>query len=232
MYCFKCGAQIPENSKFCPECGAPINYEVPEKKNDFTLNASKLEPAKGNNGKVALLATAAVVLVLIAAIIAIVGGFSKKDNNGTDVPDDNQTNITENVNSNDPSVTGEYGRYLLNFVYDGYYICSNNDNEFDYMYLTIVDESKCLIEYGTHPDQGHSGEYKCTSADNKTFYFMFKEDGTATWKLIMTIDGTEGDENTYRKYSAEDVDGTGLVIYGTINNSDYYWSDEYYLYNN
>lgn len=227
MYCFKCGAQIPEGSKFCPECGAQINNEVPEKKNDFTLNASKLEPAKGNNGKVALLATAAVVLVLIAAIIAIVGGFSKKDNNGTDVPNDSQTNITENVNTNDPSVTGEYGRYLLNFVYDGYYICSNNDNEFDYMYLTIVDESKCLIEYGTHPDQGHSGEYKCTSADNKTFYFMFKEDGTATWKLIMTIDGTEGNENKYYYYSAEDVDGTGVIIYGQVLNSDYYWSDDY-----
>lgn len=232
MYCFKCGHQIPNGSKFCPDCGAQLNNEVPEIKKDFTLKASELQPSKKDSSKVALLTTAAVVLVLIAAIIAIVGGFSKKGNISANVPDDNQTNITENINANDPSVTGEYGRYLLNFVYDGYYICTNNDSEFEYMYLTIVDESKCLIEYGTHPDQGHEGEYKCTSADSKTFYFMFKENGTDTWKLIMTIDGTEGDENTYRKYSADDVDDTGVVIYGTINNSDYYWSDEYYLYNN
>ncbi len=230
MYCFKCGHQIPDGSKFCPECGAQLNET--EKKNDFTLNASKLEPSKKDSSKVALFATVAIVTVLIAAIIAIIGGFAKKNNDNTNIPDDNQTNVTENVNANDPSVTGEHGRYLLNFIYDGYYILTNNDSEFDYMYLTIIDENKCGIEYGTHPDEYHEGEYKCTSADSKTFYFMFKENGTATWKLIMTIDGTEGDENTYRKYSAEDVDDTGLTIYGTINNSDYYWSDEYYLYNN
>lgn len=217
MYCFKCGAQIPEGSKFCPECGAAqINNEVPEKKNDFTLNASKLEPAKGNNGKVALLATAAVVLVLIAAIIAIVGGFSKKD---TNAPNGSQTNIT----AEDPSVTGVYGKYVLDFVDDGYYICTNDDSEFEYMYLTIINDNECGVEYTMHPDVYHDGEYKCTSGDNKTFYFMFKEAGTSTWKQILKIDATSGDKTTYRNYSAEDVDGTGVIIYGRMCESGYYW---------
>ena len=225
MYCFKCGHHIPDGSRFGPECGAQLNET--EKKSDFTLNASKLEPSKKDSSKVALLATVAIVVVLIAAIIAIIGGFSKKNNGDNNVPDNSQTNVTENVNANDPSVTGEYGRYLLNFIYDGYYILSNNESEFDYMYLTIIDEDDCGIEYATHPDEYHEGKYKCTSPDSKTFYFMFKENGTNTWKLIATIDGTEGDENTYRAYSAEDIDGTGITIYGQVLNSDYYWSDDY-----
>ena len=27
MFCFKCGEKITENSKFCPKCGMPMNYE-------------------------------------------------------------------------------------------------------------------------------------------------------------------------------------------------------------
>jgi len=32
MYCIDCGAQIPENSKFCPHCGKPQNEGEPSVK--------------------------------------------------------------------------------------------------------------------------------------------------------------------------------------------------------
>jgi len=28
MFCFECGTNIAENSKFCPKCGTPVNIET------------------------------------------------------------------------------------------------------------------------------------------------------------------------------------------------------------
>lgn len=43
MYCTKCGKQIPDDSRFCPECGANCNGDTKDTKNTKTINVSAPE---------------------------------------------------------------------------------------------------------------------------------------------------------------------------------------------
>jgi rRNA maturation endonuclease Nob1 len=44
MFCIKCGKQIPDDSKFCPECGAIISDEAPEVEKPKTEEPKTEEP--------------------------------------------------------------------------------------------------------------------------------------------------------------------------------------------
>lgn len=46
MFCYKCGTQIPDNSKFCSNCGAQISnpQSVPQRMmNSFNINSLKID---------------------------------------------------------------------------------------------------------------------------------------------------------------------------------------------
>jgi len=46
MYCRKCGAQIPDDSLFCPKCGTPQNVELTKKPMDQSSNSGEREILK------------------------------------------------------------------------------------------------------------------------------------------------------------------------------------------
>ena len=49
MFCKKCGKEIPDDSAFCPKCGAQVNMEQPSGENssfDYYANQAKQEVQK------------------------------------------------------------------------------------------------------------------------------------------------------------------------------------------
>ena len=87
MYCENCGKRIPDESQFCPECGAPVVNNRPPQERAFRQPPQKsLRPVnhpkkKGNKGIIAVIAAVAAVAVLVVTIIVNplgIGDISKK----------------------------------------------------------------------------------------------------------------------------------------------------------
>ena len=45
MFCIRCGAELPDDAKFCPVCGMKIIYDDSESKN-ISEGAAEIEPRK------------------------------------------------------------------------------------------------------------------------------------------------------------------------------------------
>jgi hypothetical protein len=67
-YCTKCGAVIPEGSKFCPKCGQPVEYEerVYEPEVTGPVRPTSRAPAPGPTSD----ATGAIVVGVLALVFA------------------------------------------------------------------------------------------------------------------------------------------------------------------
>lgn len=77
MFCKKCGSQIPDNSAFCPECGAAVNSGESSGKPDSTASVKT-----GKNKFVGLIASCvAAAAVIIVVICVFSGGGWKKTAN-------------------------------------------------------------------------------------------------------------------------------------------------------
>ena len=74
MYCRKCGKEIKEGSKFCPECGAPVEIKInPEVKP--VQNLPKKEETKFDKASKAMAKTVNIgkgIAGSIAAIVAVI----------------------------------------------------------------------------------------------------------------------------------------------------------------
>lgn len=74
MFCPKCGAQVPDGTKFCPACGTPLNPAAPVGGPASAPDASgpvvtPVSPAAGDKAAVARLVR------LVAAVVMIVSFF-------------------------------------------------------------------------------------------------------------------------------------------------------------
>ncbi|WP_455139370.1 zinc ribbon domain-containing protein [Thermophilibacter sp.] len=74
MFCPKCGAQVPDGTKFCPACGTPLNPAAPAGGSAPAAGASgpvvtPVAPAAGDK------AAAARLVRLVAAVVMIVAFF-------------------------------------------------------------------------------------------------------------------------------------------------------------
>lgn len=76
MFCKKCGKEIPDDSAFCPKCGAQVNMAQPSGENssfDYYANQAKQEVKKYNIWAIVGFAVAAVSFFLPGFFTLITG---------------------------------------------------------------------------------------------------------------------------------------------------------------
>ena len=68
MFCSKCGAQIPDDSEFCPKCGTPVGGAAGGTGYGPNQNSGK----KGTGCWIAAIITGVVFLLIIPIILAAI----------------------------------------------------------------------------------------------------------------------------------------------------------------
>lgn len=79
MFCKKCGKEIPDDSAFCPKCGAQVNMAHPSGENssfDYYANQAKQEVQKYNIWAIAGFILAVVPVVIPLGIFSLITGIS------------------------------------------------------------------------------------------------------------------------------------------------------------
>ena len=79
MFCKKCGKEIPDDSAFCPKCGAQVNMAQPSGENssfDYYANQAKQEVKKYNIWAIAGFILAVVPVVIPLGIFSLITGIS------------------------------------------------------------------------------------------------------------------------------------------------------------
>ena len=81
MFCKKCGSQIPDNSAFCPECGAAVSAAQAEpeaaEQPSNAPEAPAAKPAMDKKRLTGIIAVGAAALVVIIILVAILAGGGK-----------------------------------------------------------------------------------------------------------------------------------------------------------
>lgn len=84
MYCNQCGAQLPDDAKFCQNCGNAVTASLErEKKKPIKMPAETAKTGSGMNIKKLLIPAAVIVLILIA----VMGMGGEKDEVVDVIPD-------------------------------------------------------------------------------------------------------------------------------------------------
>lgn len=108
MFCYKCGAKLDDEAKFCRYCGAKLNvstvntnpkedsmdYEVMDKLEKKDME--QLDGKKKSHKNIVLVIAVVVVLVLVAFLSSTLGGNHSKS-----------TNIDSNITENDESTSSQ-----------------------------------------------------------------------------------------------------------------------------
>ena len=69
MFCDKCGQEIPQGSRFCPGCGAPVDAAPPETYRPpapQNLQAAEEAPPRPKKGKRII-----VIVLAVSALLAV-----------------------------------------------------------------------------------------------------------------------------------------------------------------
>ncbi len=81
MFCKKCGSQIPDNSAFCPECGAAVSAAQAEpeaaEQPSNAPEAPAAKPAMNKHRLIGIIAVGAAALGVIIIFVAILAGGGK-----------------------------------------------------------------------------------------------------------------------------------------------------------
>lgn len=142
MYCFKCGQKIPEDSDFCPYCGAEIPKDKPKKE-------IKQNP---------VISIMAIVIVVIVIMVGVMG-IKKSEINAnretayTEEKLDNQDNTIAPVSNKGFQIVDKDGSVLLTGedVSDvSWKSFKGSDGEFKYtVKLSFTDEGTKKLETAT-----------------------------------------------------------------------------------
>ena len=79
MFCKKCGKEIPDDSAFCPKCGAQVNMAHPSGENssfDYYANQAKQEVQKYNIWAIVGFVLSLVPLIFPLGMFSLVVGTS------------------------------------------------------------------------------------------------------------------------------------------------------------
>ena len=79
MFCKKCGKEIPDDSAFCPKCGAQVNMAQPSGENssfDYYANQAKQEVQKYNIWAIVGFVLSLVPLIFPLGMFSLVVGTS------------------------------------------------------------------------------------------------------------------------------------------------------------
>lgn len=94
MFCSKCGTRVPDGSKFCPGCGAPLPGQpaqaaVPQRSDGFQATSAEdsqpsagPQPPKKSKAPIIVCAVVAVVAIAAAAVFALMPKDGGADSNG------------------------------------------------------------------------------------------------------------------------------------------------------
>lgn len=142
MYCFKCGQKIPEDSDFCPYCGA----EIPK---DKTEKGVKQSP---------VISIAAIVIVAVVIMVGVIGVKKAETNTNketvyTEGRLDNQENTVAPVANKGFQIVDKNGSILLtgedvsDVSWKSY---KGSEGEFEYtVKLSFTDEGTKKLETAT-----------------------------------------------------------------------------------
>lgn len=142
MYCFKCGQKIPEDSDFCPYCGA----EIPK---DKTEKGVKQSP---------VISIAAIVIVAVVIMVGVIGVKKAETNTNketvyTEGRLDNQENTVAPVANKGFQIVDKNGSILLtgedvsDVSWKSY---KGSEGEFEYtVKLSFMDEGTKKLETAT-----------------------------------------------------------------------------------
>lgn len=195
MYCFKCGAKVPDGAKFCSSCGAQL-IDDPSAKEPTIPEEIRSEPSVAPDSKMtqveevsedtkvqgtseglpkkkstvkSIIELVLGAIILIAFLLSSTGVLNKQ-------------------------LVGEVGSYVMFFNEgDSYRICDDDGTDI----IALSFGRGYNIEWTTLDDgKTHTGRYKCTSKDGEEYTFMVKESGLF-YKKFMTINGNEGDQSRY-----------------------------------
>lgn len=89
MYCYKCGQQIPDNSRFCPYCGTKIEYSNMSSKDNNSLDfhsRQETEVRLKESGREKHTFRNVVLILVIIGVLGAIGYFSILDNGGIQFP--------------------------------------------------------------------------------------------------------------------------------------------------
>ena len=94
MFCSKCGTRVPDGSKFCPGCGAPLPGQptqatVPQRPDGFQATSAEgsqpsagPQPPKKSKAPIIVCAVVAVVAIAAVAVFALMPKGGGADSNG------------------------------------------------------------------------------------------------------------------------------------------------------
>lgn len=184
MFCNKCGAQLPEESAFCPKCGAPV-VVAPENSTSITPPAPEVSKAVGAKSKVPFIITVAVIVFTAILVNAAMG----QNGQGHDITANN-VDICELYNPSlgvgfrlgmkktvvdqklgTPVPVGEDYRYTDTYLYGSYV-----GGKLAHMYISYPNDrwiTKGGITIGTNTEELQQllGQPDSIEADGKWWYY-------------------------------------------------------------
>ncbi len=109
MFCEKCGKQIADDAKFCPECGIPLdNNKVASQAAKSVPQLGTVEGKKGNGCLGAfLIALAVIVLLSIIVLFSIIGSCTKHNE---------YQQASQNIEEIDPQVIQNNSKQLYEWM--------------------------------------------------------------------------------------------------------------------
>ena len=180
MNCKKCGSEIAEGNKFCPNCGTSIN----EKKKEYKSKYLKIKILIG-----------IVILILVIIIVA----FIIRNNSNTDIAD-NTTNLIDNKNSIDidtveddsllkPDVTDEMA--IIDYIME--IITEKNETEYWEFEPTEEQMNKIIEFYRNNKD----------TFDSESLWLFINEQGYIGRGSAETIDYSESTTSSSKTNSSQ-----------------------------
>ena len=171
MFCKKCGSQIPDNSAFCPECGAAVSAAQAEPKAaeqpSNAPEAPAAKPAMNKHRLIGIIAFGAAALGVIIIFVAILAG------GGKDWKKALKKEMKCIMTGDSESLAELIPDKMYEAIADYYDVDAEELKEY-FMDLEIFDDDDTLVKYEIIE------ENECSSSDLKSIKEYLKERGISS----------------------------------------------------
>ena len=171
MFCKKCGSQIPDNSAFCPECGAAVSAAQAEPKAaeqpSNAPEAPAAKPAMNKHRLIGIIAVGAAALGVIIIFVAILAG------GGKDWKKALKKEMKCIMTGDSESLAELIPDKMYEAIADYYDVDAEELKEY-FMDLEIFDDDDTLVKYEIIE------ENECSSSDLKSIKEYLKERGISS----------------------------------------------------